>query len=175
METCPQKREGSILENKQKKIPGEQRRFPEANITKEEDLGRAWTTAASEQVREEEHKTDFSSMKDGDEWWRENASLCEKLSNILVLTWCNLPCTHTLAVFRNAAWAALEDFGYLSQKTYRVGGAHVKNHPLCNACSLDPICITHQSHEYVPGMFQAQRLQCPWTSLREKHPLSLLS
>ena len=64
--------------------PGEQRTFPEADIAKEEDLGRAWTTAASKQVREE-HKIDFGSMKDRDEGCREKARLSEKLSNILIV------------------------------------------------------------------------------------------
>lgn len=63
---------------------GEWRKFPEVDIGKEENLGRGWTTAASKQVREEEHKTDFGSMKNRDERCREKARLSEKLSNILI-------------------------------------------------------------------------------------------
>ena len=43
---------------------GEWKKFPEVYIAKDEDLGRVWTAAASKQVREAEHKTDFGSMKD---------------------------------------------------------------------------------------------------------------
>lgn len=64
--------------------PGEERKFPEADIAKEVYLGRAWTTAASKQVREEEHKIDFGNMKDRDEGCREKARLSEKLPNILI-------------------------------------------------------------------------------------------
>lgn len=64
--------------------PGEWRNFPEVDIAKDEDVGRVWTTAASKQVREEEHKIDFGSMNGRDEGCREKARLSEKLSNILI-------------------------------------------------------------------------------------------
>lgn len=141
--------------------PGEWRKFPEADIAKEEDLGRVLTTAASKQVREEEHKTDFGSMKDRDERCREKAGLSEKLSSILIF---NLMQPPMYGYTWSVGWATFEDFGYLPQRFSRLK-VHMQIHPLYGTDLLGPMHITHWSHKYVPGMCQNWRLQCPWTCL----------
>lgn len=42
-------------------------------LLRKEDLGRWWQTAASKQVKEEEHKIDFDSMKDRNGVYREKS------------------------------------------------------------------------------------------------------
>lgn len=104
------------MKYKKMDTPGEGRKFPEFDIAKVEDLGRMLTTTASKQVREEEHKTSFSSMKDRDKRCREKARLSEKLYNILIF---NLMQPPMYVYSCSVGWAAFEDFGHLPQRFSR--------------------------------------------------------
>lgn len=66
-------RGGGIFKKETQKTLWDSRNCPEVDIAKAEDLGRWWTTAASKEVKEEEHKIDFDGMKDRNGVYREKS------------------------------------------------------------------------------------------------------
>lgn len=68
-----QRREGGIFKNKHRRLWGTQGVVQKLTLLRKEDLGRWWQTAASKQVKEEEHKIDFDSMKDRNGVYREKS------------------------------------------------------------------------------------------------------